>query len=230
MSSLWSASDAPGQLLAGPAQRQHDLEVDVEVVVVLPPREVRRLVGRQAAVEDGLLLLGQPGAGGRRWPRRARPSALRAAASKSWSSSFSRKVLMMPSAVGVVLDPARQRRRRRWRPGGGRRPARKSSKSVSHCDAEPPCADSAARSSPGSLSANTWREPGLPGLDREPVQLPVQLHDLGVLALEELADEVGVDAQLGAGPVEAEEVDQHRVHDVEVDLHRALVVAAAPAG
>jgi hypothetical protein len=71
------------------------------------------------------------------------------------------------------------------------------------------------------------RETGVARLDREPVQLPVQLHDLGVLALEELADEVGVDPELGAGAVEAEEVHQHRVHDVEVDLHRALVVAAA---
>ena len=71
------------------------------------------------------------------------------------------------------------------------------------------------------------RQAGRPGPHGEPVDLAVGLHDLGVLALEELADLVGVDPHVGAGAVEAQEVGQHRVHDAEVDLHGPLVVAAA---
>ena len=71
------------------------------------------------------------------------------------------------------------------------------------------------------------RQPRRPGPHGEPVDLAVGLHDLGVLALEELADLAGVDPHVGAGAVEAQEVGQHRVHDAEVDLHGPLVVAAA---
>src|SRR5580692_5585901 len=49
--------------LAGPPHRQRDAQVDVVVVVVLPPGEVRRPAGGEAAVEELLLLQGEGGPG-----------------------------------------------------------------------------------------------------------------------------------------------------------------------
>jgi hypothetical protein len=57
-------------------------------------------------------------------------------------------------------------------------------------------------------------------------QLPVGLHDLGVIPLQELADLARVQAELGAHAVETHVVGQQRVHHLEMDLEGALVVLA----
>ncbi|MEK6441722.1 hypothetical protein [Pseudonocardia sp. T1-2H] len=211
------------QLLRDPPERDHDLEVDVEVVVVLPPREVRVEVGLQAGVEDRLLLLGQPRA---RRVDRGLPLGHRVAGGRL------EVVVLLLEDEGldqverdrVVLDPA----------GHADVAGRLLAVAVDLQEVvevgEPHRRGTAVGRERGPQVATGvvrehLAETGLPGLDRELVELPVGLHDLGVLALEELADVGGVDAHLGTRPVEAQEVHQQRVHHSEVDLHRALVVA-----
>src|SRR5580693_420830 len=70
-------------------------------------------------------------------------------------------------------------------------------------------------------SARCW-----PRRRGQPPELPVGLHDLGVVALQELTDLAWVQAEFGAHAVEADVVRQQRVHHLEVDLEGALVVLA----
>ncbi len=64
------------------------------------------------------------------------------------------------------------------------------------------------------------------GLVGEVPHRAVGLHDLGVAALQHLGDRAGVDAVLGAHPVELEVDREQRVHDLEVDLPRAALERA----
>ena len=217
-------ADAAGDGLAGPPHRQRDPQVDVVVVVVLPPREVRRPARRQPPVEQLLLIQGQGGPG-RVDGRLAFLDGRVAGFVEVVDRVFLQERLDHPQRGGGVLVPAGQR-------------------DVARAFGPPPVdlQEIVERGQPGARGAavsgqggphlarivagEDLVQAGRAGRGGQPPQLPVGLHDLGVIPLQELADLAGVQAQLGAHAVEADVVRQQRVHHLEMDLEGALVVLA----
>ena len=224
MSSWWSGPDPVRDGLAGPPHRQRDAQVDVVVVVVLPPREVRRPAGGQAAVEELLLLQGEGGPGrvdGRLALLDGRvPGRLEVVVGVLQQERLDR-----PEGRGRVLDPARQRDVA----GTFGAPAVDLEEVVEL--GQPGAGRAALGGQRGPYPVGLVRgegrlKPGRAGRAGQPPQLPVGLHDLGVVALQELTDLPRVQAEFGAHAVEADVVRQQRVHHLEVDLEGALVVLA----
>ena len=101
-------ADPVRDALAGPPHRQRDAQVDVVVVVVLPPREVRRPARGQAAVEE-LLLLQRQGGPGRVDGRLALLDGGVAGLLEVVVGVLQQERLDRAQRRGGVLDPARQR-------------------------------------------------------------------------------------------------------------------------
>ena len=216
--------DPVGDGLAGPSHRQRDAQVDVVVVVVLPPREVRRPAGGQAAVEEFLLIQGESGPGrvdGRLALLDGRvPGRLEVVIGVLQQERLDR-----PEGRGRVFDPARQRDVA----GSFGTPAVDRQEVVEL--GQPGAGRAALDGQRGAYLIGVVRgegrlQPGRAGRGGQPPQLPVGFHDLGVVALQELADLPRVQAEFGAHAVEADVVRQQRVHHLEVDLKSALVVLA----
>ena len=101
--------------------------------------------------------------------------------------------------------------------------ARKSSK---ECSQPSLCSSGlaviASRSCSAGVESNSSLSPARRAARGQLPQLPVDLHDLGVLALQEPGDLARVEAELLAQPVEPDVRREQRVHHLEVDLPRPL--------
>jgi len=221
---LVAGADPVRDGLARPPHRQRDAQVDVVVVVVLPPREVRRPAGGEAAVEELLLLQGEGGPG-RVDGRLAIFDGRRPGRLEVVLGALLQERLDHAEGRGRVLVPARQRD-----VAGALRAPAVDLQEVAELGQ--PLAGRAAvggqrRPDPvGLVRGEDGLQAGRAGRGGQLPQLPVGLHDLGVVALQELGDLARVEAELGAHAVEADVVRQQRVHDLEVDLEGPLVVLA----